>query len=135
MEDRIAQLRQKTTHHLGACHSESITSIKVSNTHSRASSALTAQTFSGGAYYATTDHGKVIIHRADGEATQVSICRQGVCDEVVGAKSVLIGSANRAALRHPTDDHDVSTPPDMRSLGAGVLVGTDSTQADSHLGP
>ncbi|GFZ44537.1 hypothetical protein JCM24511_02260 [Saitozyma sp. JCM 24511] len=63
MEDRIAQLRQKTTHHLGACHSESITSIK---------------TFSGGAYYATTDHGKVIIHRADGEATQVSICRQGL---------------------------------------------------------
>jgi hypothetical protein len=85
MEDRIAQLRQKTTHHLGACHSESITSIKVSDTCSRARAALIAQTFIGGAYYATTDHGKVIIHRADGEATQVSICRQGVCDDVARA--------------------------------------------------
>jgi hypothetical protein len=101
----------------------------------RARAELTAQSFTGGAYYATTDHGKVIIHRADGEATQVSICRQGVCHDASGVISVLTRPAHRAALRYPADDHDVSTSPDTRCLGSGNLVTTDSTWADVRSGP
>jgi ribosomal protein L37AE/L43A len=77
LRKHYSELDLQHTFSCGGCHGEQITSIKVRLALYRPCRA-DSQSFAGGAFYVTTDHGKVVIHRQDGETHGIAVCASGV---------------------------------------------------------